>query len=231
MSDYVIPPPPPVVVPTADGRPFPVRRVYCVGRNYADHAVEMGHDPEREPPFFFQKNPDDLVTDGRFVYPRVSQDVHHEIELLVALGSGGRCLTPTEAEAAIWGYGVALDMTCRDIQAAAKAQGRPWIAAKAFPGSAPCGVITPAAAIGHPQRGAVVLRVNDVLRQQGDLSQQIWKVPEIIANLSARFHLAAGDIVLTGTPSGVGPVAPGDELEGFIEGVGTLAVRVTCEAD
>jgi len=224
---YTFPPPPTSALPTADGELFPVRRVYCVGRNYADHALEMGHDPDREPPFFFQKNPQDLVVDGLFPYPARSQDVHHELELFVFLQQGGRQIDEEEALGCVWGYSLGLDMTCRDIQAEAKAKGRPWIDAKAFPRSAPVGMLQSASAIGHPTSGALELRVNGELRQRGDLNQQIWTVPEIIANLSQRFELAAGDVVMTGTPSGVGPVQRGDRIDGLIEGVGELVVTVT----
>lgn len=206
---------------------FPVRRIYCVGRNYADHAREMGHDPDREPPFFFQKNPDNLRTDGTFPYPPLSADVHFEIELVVALGSGGRDLTPAAAEAAIWGYAIGLDMTRRDRQAEAKKAGRPWEVAKAFEASAPCSPILPAADLAAPPRtGAITLRQNGDLRQQGDLADLIWTVPETIANLSTLFELRAGDLIFTGTPAGVGPVARGDRLVGAIEGIGRLEVTV-----
>lgn len=227
MSQHtVIQLPPRPAIPVADGGAFPVRRVYCVGRNYAEHAVEMGHDPDREPPFFFQKNPEDLRSDGVFPYPAHSNDVHHEIELMVALQSGGRNIEPERALSHVWGYGLALDMTCRDIQAEAKRQGRPWIGAKAFYGSAPCSSLSPAKDIGHPETGRIELRVNGVSRQVGDLAQQIWKVPEVISTLSRQFEVEAGDVVLTGTPSGVGPVRIGDRLDAEIEGVGALTVHV-----
>lgn len=229
MSESVIALPPRVMLPVTTGGGFPVRRVYCVGRNYADHAVEMGHDPDREPPFFFQKNPENLRTDGVFPYPRGSRDVQHEIELLVALGAGGRDIAEARALGCVWGYGVALDMTARDLQAAAKAKGRPWIDAKAFDGSAPCSPVTPAAQCGDPARGAVALDVNGEPRQRGDLDQQIWKLPAIIVALSARFTLAPGDIILTGTPAGVGRVAVGDRLDGRVAGMGSLSVTVTAD--
>jgi len=228
-DQYVIPPPPVAAIPTAEGGAFPVRRVYCVGRNYAEHAVEMGHDPNREPPFFFQKNPQDLVSDGSFPYPQGSNDVQHELELMVALKSGGRWITAEAAEAHIWGYGVALDMTCRDLQSIAKERGRPWISAKAFYRSAPCGVLSPVAMTGHPRNGAMELRVSGKVRQKGDLAQQIWTVPEIIERLSTEFELAAGDVILTGTPAGVGPLQVGDSLDGSIAGVGQVSVEVVGE--
>ena len=205
---------------------FPVRRVYCIGRNYAAHAREMGHDPDRDPPFFFQKNPDNLDCSGTFPYPAQSSDVHHEIELLVALGSGGRDIPVKTALDHVWGYGVALDMTRRDLQGAAKELGRPWEIGKAFEHSAPAGPLRPVAQTGHPDRGAITLSVNGTVRQSGDLAQMIWSVPEMIAHLSRYFELAGGDVILTGTPAGVGPVSRGDRLDGAIEGVGSLSVRV-----
>ncbi|MAU97865.1 MAG: 5-carboxymethyl-2-hydroxymuconate isomerase [Fulvimarina sp.] len=205
---------------------FPVRRVYCVGRNYAEHAVEMGHDPDKEPPFFFQKNPDNLVLGAEFPYPSATKDVHHEIELVVALSRGGTDIPVDAGLDHVFGYAVGLDMTRRDLQAGAKKLGRPWEIAKAFEKSAPITEIVPATAIGHPASGAITLSVNGELRQAGDLSQMIWKTAEIIAHLSGLFELAPGDLIMTGTPAGVGPVARGDRLEGSVEGVGRLAVAV-----
>ena len=205
---------------------FPIHRIYCVGRNYAAHAVEMGHDPDQEPPFFFQKNPDNLVLDGRFPYPPASSDVHHELELVVALAEGGRDIAVEDALARVYGYAVGIDMTRRDLQGAAKQAGRPWEVGKAFEHSAPCTALVPAAEIGHPDRGRVQLQVNGQLRQDGDLSQLIWKVPEVIAHLSRLFTLAPGDLIFTGTPAGVGAVVRGDHLQGQIEGVGEIEVRV-----
>ncbi|EAR52754.1 fumarylacetoacetate hydrolase family protein [Oceanicola granulosus HTCC2516] len=224
--DTVIPPPPLHTIPTIDGGAFPVRRVYCIGRNYAAHAREMGHDPDREPPFFFQKNPDNLDPSGTFPYPPLSSDVHHEVELLVALATGGSNIAAADALDHVWGYAVALDMTRRDLQGEAKARGRPWEIGKAFERSAPVGPLHSAATVGHPARGAITLAVSDTPRQQGDLAQMIWSVPEIIADLSAHYALAPGDVILTGTPAGVGPVAQGDRLEASIAGLGTLSVRV-----
>jgi fumarylpyruvate hydrolase len=221
--------PAPVPALPVDGRAefFPVHRIYCVGRNYADHAVEMGHDPSREAPFFFQKNPDTLVLPGGdFPYPPATKDVHHEIELVVALQSGGRDIPATQALDHVFGYAVGLDMTRRDLQAEAKKAGRPWEVGKAFEHAAPCSAIVPAAEIGHPQAGAVWLKVNGTLKQQGDLAQLIWKVPEMISYLSGLFTLQAGDLIYSGTPAGVGPVARGDELLGGIDGVGTLSIHV-----
>ncbi|MGO4707309.1 fumarylacetoacetate hydrolase family protein [Microvirga sp. 2MCAF38] len=205
---------------------FPVRRVYCVGRNYADHAIEMGHDPNREPPFFFQKNPDALITTGEFPYPVKSNDVHHEIELIVALGKGGSNISPDRALDHVYGYAVGLDMTRRDLQAEAKKMGRPWEIAKSFEDSAPTSVLVPASEIGHPSKGAIWLDVNGTRRQTGDLAQMIWNVPDTIAYLSEFFTLAPGDVIMTGTPAGVGAVERGDEISGGVEGVGTIEVRV-----
>ena len=206
---------------------FPVHRIYCVGRNYAAHAVEMGHDPDREPPFFFQKNPDNLVPGGgAFPYPPASTDVHHELELVVALGRGGSDIPVASALEHVYGYAVGLDMTRRDLQGEMKKMGRPWEIGKAFEHSAPCSELVPAAEIGHPEHGALWLKVNGELRQQGDLDQLIWKVPEMIACLSALFTLAPGDLIFSGTPSGVGAVRRGDRLHGHIDGVGDLEVTV-----
>lgn len=225
---YVFPPAGPTALPVVGNEAlFPVHRVYCVGRNYADHAREMGHDPDREPPFFFQKNPDNLRTDGRFPYPPLSQDVQFEIELAVCLGRGGDGIAASDALAAVFGYAVALDMTRRDLQAEAKKLGRPWDTAKAFEGSAPCSPVRPASAIGHPSAGAIWLDQNGVRRQSGDLSEMIWSIPEQIAHLSRLFTLQAGDVILTGTPAGVGRVARGDLLHGGVDHVGELRVTVT----
>jgi fumarylpyruvate hydrolase len=206
---------------------FPVRRIYCVGRNYAAHAIEMGGDPDREAPFFFQKNPSNLVIDGGdFPYPDKSNDVHHEIEMVIALRSGGRDFAAGEALDCIFGYAVGLDMTRRDLQNDCKKAGRPWEIAKAFEHSAPCSALKPAAEIGHPTRGAIWLKVNGALRQQGDLNQLIWKTPEIVSYLSGLFELAPGDLIFTGTPAGVGPVRRGDVLVGGIDAVGEFVARV-----
>ena len=224
---YVVPPPAVVALPVrgSDDR-FPVRRIYCVGRNYAAHAVEMGHDPDREPPFFFQKNPDNIVLDGRFPYPSRSSDVHHEIELVVALKEGGADISTGDALSHVYGYAVGIDMTRRDLQGEAKQAGRPWEVGKAFEQSALCGDLVPAAAIGHPERGAIWLDVNGKRRQEGDLDQLIWKVPEVIAELSKLFVLAPGDLIMTGTPAGVAAVVRGDVMHGGVEGVGEITFKV-----
>ncbi len=206
---------------------FPVRRVYCVGRNYAAHTIEMGGDPDREAPFFFQKNPDDLLCGGAdFPYPDKSNDVHHEIEMIVALHKGGKDIPVEYALDYVWGYGIALDMTRRDLQGQCKKAGRPWEIGKAFDYSAPASELVPASEINHPADGAIWLKVNGKIRQQGDLNQMIWKVQEIISYLSGLFTLAPGDLILSGTPSGVGPIVRGDKMEGHIDGVGNLHCRV-----
>ncbi|MEQ9334349.1 fumarylacetoacetate hydrolase family protein [Thalassobaculum sp.] len=205
---------------------FPVHRIYCVGRNYAAHAIEMGHDPNKEPPFFFQKNPDNLLVGKDFPYPSKSSDVHHEIEMVVALKSGGTDIPVEKALDCVYGYAVGLDMTRRDLQGQAKDLGRPWEVGKAFEHSAPCTALVPASEIGHPSEGAVWLKINGETRQSGDLNQLIWKVPEMIAFLSELFELKAGDLIMSGTPSGVGPVKRGDKLHGHVAGVGDLQLAV-----
>jgi fumarylpyruvate hydrolase len=224
---YAVQPPPITALPVArTDESFPVCRVYCVGRNYAEHAVEMGHDPNREPPFFFAKPANSVVPNGGILpFPSVTEDLHHEIELVVALGEGGAGLTASAALSHVFGYAVGLDMTRRDLQAEAKKAGRPWDMAKGFDQSAPMSAICPVSTIGHPKQGSIWLRVNDKLRQQGDLSQQIWKVPETIAFLSTLVELRPGDLIMTGTPKGVGPVRRGDRLVGHIDGVGDLEVE------
>jgi len=210
---------------------FPVHRVYCVGRNYAEHAREMGHDPDREPPFFFQKSPDNLFAAGLpegadFPYPPLSEDVHYEVELVAALGHGGSDVAADKALDLVWGYGVGLDMTRRDLQGQAKKMGRPWDVGKAFEQSAPIGPIHPANAVGHPTDNRIWLDVNGERRQDGTLDQMIWSLPEIIQHLSALFELRPGDLIFTGTPAGVGAVRPGDIMEGGIDGVGGIRVVV-----
>ena len=226
-SSYVIEPAPRPALPVmGSDQLFPIRRVYCVGRNYAEHALEMGGDPKREPPFFFQKNPDAFSTAGDFPYPPRTSDVHHEIELVAALAKGGANIPVEGALQCVWGYAVALDMTRRDLQAEAKKLGRPWEVGKAFELAAPSSRLAPAAKIGHPTKGAIWLDVNGQRRQAGDVSQMIWKIPEIISQLSALFTLGPGDLIMTGTPAGVGAVKKGDLLRGGVEGVGELEVRV-----
>lgn len=227
MTDFVIPVPPTVAIPVAGGGAFPVRRVYCIGRNYAAHAVEMGHDPDREPPFFFQKNPDDLNTTGEFPYPPRSNDVHHEAEVAVFLKSGGTDIALKDALDHVYGYALSLDMTRRDLQGVAKKMGRPWEIGKAFAASAPVGPIHTVEEVGHLSEGKLVLKVNGEVKQEGDLNQMIWKVPEMISYLSEYYTLAPGDVILSGTPAGVGPVSKGDEMTISVEGLGEMTVKVT----
>ena len=223
---FVIPCPPQACIPVAgsDGL-FPVRRIWCVGRNYADHAREMGHDPDREPPFFFQK-PADAVVAGRtmIAYPPMTKDLHHEIELVVAIGKGGAAIAVERALEHVYGYAVGLDMTRRDLQSEAKKLQRPWEMGKSFDESCPVSAIVPAARIGHPHKGAIWVKVNGEVKQKGDLNQQIWRVEETIAFLSNYGTLEAGDIIMNGTPAGVGPCKAGDRLEGHIDGVGDLVI-------
>ena len=221
---YVITPPAQAVVPIRGGGSFPVRRIYCVGRNYAEHAREMGHDPDRELPFFFTKPADALVTGGADMpYPSMCRDLHHEMELVVALGSGGADIGEADAMAHVWGYAAGLDMTRRDLQAEAKKAGRPWDMAKGFDHSAPIGEMTPAAGV---RPGHIELRVNGELRQSSDVSKLIWSIPETIAYLSKLVRLEAGDLIFTGTPEGVAAVQRGDVLEGMVEGVGAVRTRI-----
>lgn len=225
-SYVVTPPPVPSIAVRDSSARFPVHRIYCVGRNYAAHAREMGHD-DREPPFFFQKNPDDIVEAGTAVpYPPETADLHHEVELVVALASGGSDIAAKDALSHVYGYAIGLDLTRRDVQAAAKKAARPWTTAKAFAASAPISDIVPASAIGHPASGPLTATVNGAPRQDGDLADMIWSVPEIIAHLSRWFVLAPGDLIFTGTPAGVGELQRGDVVIGAIEGLGALEVRI-----
>jgi len=227
MPTYAIETPSTVSLPvTGSDSVFPVRRVYCIGRNYAAHAVEMGHDPDREPPFFFQKNPDNLDTSGEFPYPSKSSDVHHEVEMAVMLKSGGENISIEDALSHVFGYALSLDMTRRDLQGEQKKMGRPWEIGKSFERSAPVGAIHTVDDVGHLDRGRVELKVNGEIKQKGDLNQMIWKVPEMIAYLSEYFSLAAGDVILSGTPAGVGPVVKGDLMDISIEGLGSLSIPV-----
>lgn len=228
MPEFAIETPPVVALPIARSDTlFPVRRVYCIGRNYAAHAIEMGHDPDREPPFFFQKNPNNLDPSGEFPYPPNSSDVHHEAEVAVMLKSGGTNIAVADAETHIFGYALSLDMTRRDLQGAQKKMGRPWEIGKAFERSAPIGPIHPVDATGLLNEGAITLKVNGEVRQEGNLNQMIWKVPEMISYLSDYFELAAGDVILSGTPAGVGPVERGDKMEMCVDGLGVLEVSVS----
>ncbi len=225
-APYVIDigPRPSLPVEGSDAR-FPVGRIYCVGRNYADHAREMGHDPDREPPFFFMKAANSIVQSGSSIdYPVGTKDVHHEIEMVVAIARGGKDIPVEKALEHVWGYGVGLDMTRRDIQGEAKKMGRPWEMGKSFDHSAPVSALRPASTIGHPSKGAIWLKVNGEVRQKGDLAMQIWSVPEQINYLSGLITLQPGDLIFSGTPAGVGPIKRGDRLEGHVDGVGDLLV-------
>jgi fumarylpyruvate hydrolase len=222
----IVPPPQPALAVAGTDKLFPVRRVWCVGRNYAEHIKEMGHDV-RDPPFFFAKPADAIVPDGGTVpYPSLTKDMHHEVELVVALQSGGRNIPTDKALGCIYGYGVGIDLTRRDLQIASRDVKRPWEIGKAFDHSAPCGALGPAAAIGHPSQGRIVLTVNGKVRQDGDLNQMIWNVPEVITKLSEMVALEAGDIIMTGTPSGVAATVAGDKIECEIAGVGKLAITI-----
>ncbi len=227
MSAFVIPAPAIAAVPVAGGGSFPVRRIFCVGRNYAAHAREMGHDPDREAPFFFCKPSDSILTGGRDMpYPTMCNDLHHEMELVVALGSGGCDIAEADALAKVWGYAAGLDMTRRDLQNEAKKAGRPWDMAKGFDCSAPIGELVPAAALADPTKGKIELKVNGVVRQTSDLSTLIWSIAETISYLSRLVRLEAGDLIFSGTPEGVAAVKRGDLMEGFVEHVGTVTARV-----
>ncbi len=216
---------PTVEIAGSDDR-FPVRRIFCVGRNYAEHAREMGGAPDREPPFFFAKPADAVVgAAAEIAMPPRTANLHHEIEFVVALGSGGRDIAQDAAIEAVFGYAVGNDLTRRDLQAEAKAAGRPWDMAKGFDHSAVISPIRPAAEIGHPANARIWLSVNGALRQEGDIADMIWPVADIVAELSTYVELKAGDLIYTGTPAGVGPIAQGDLVEGGVEGVGTIANR------
>jgi fumarylpyruvate hydrolase len=225
---FVIPPsvPPTVEVMGTEAR-FPVHRIYCVGRNYAAHAREMGMDPDREPPFFFAKPADAVVANGTPIpYPPRTANLHHEIELVVAIGTGGSNIPFDRALGHVFGYAVGNDLTRRDLQFAAREQGRPWDVSKGFDSSAALSAIRPAAEMGHPASGAIWLEVNGATRQRANLSEMIWSVPEIVTELSTYFELRPGDLIFTGTPEGVGPVQRGDRLVGGIDGLETLRTTI-----
>lgn len=227
MTLEFAPPLAPTVEVAGSTARFPVHRIYCVGRNYAAHAREMGMDPEREPPFFFTKPADAVVPNGAPVpYPPRTANLHHEIELVVAIGEGGKDIPVANALAHVFGYAVGNDLTRRDLQAAARNDGRPWDVAKGFDHSAPLTSIRRVADVGHPESGAIWLEVNGETRQRADLAEMIWDVPEIIAELSTYFELRPGDLVFTGTPAGVGPVQRGDSLVGGIDGLDTLRTTI-----
>jgi fumarylpyruvate hydrolase len=226
MTDFAIPAPPPPTTPVEGGQVFPVRRVLCVGRNYEAHAREMGADT-RDPPFFFSKPADGLVPPGRDVpYPSQTSDLHHEMELVIALKSGGRDIAVADALNHVFGYAAGVDLTRRDLQNAAKKAGRPWEASKTFDDSAPISAIRPWPRGAEPPQGRITLSVNGQVRQDAHVSDMIWNVAEIIAEASKLWTLAAGDLIYTGTPEGVGAIARGERVEGSIEGVGEIAFRV-----
>ncbi len=228
MTDYVFPPSPvPSLAVAGSGARFPIRRVFCVGRNYAAHAREMGNDPTREPPFFFMKPADAVVpAEGVVPYPTLTSNLHHEVELVVALSQGGSRIAPEQALALVWGYGVGVDLTRRDLQDTAKQMSRPWDWSKGFDASAPCGALQPVSAVGHPEAGRIWLQVNGELRQQGDLTELIWPVPDIISHISQAVALQPGDLIFTGTPAGVGALQPGDRVRGGVAGVAGFEFEV-----
>ena len=227
MFDYVIPTPirPSLPVRGTSER-FPVRRIYCIGRNYADHAIEMGHDPEKEPPFFFQKNAENIDSSGEFPYPPETNDVHFEVEMIVALKSGGANIEIADAMQLVFGYGVGLDMTRRDLQGEMKKLGRPWEIGKAFERSAPMGPLVSIDETGQLDSGVISLSVDGTVRQNGDLNQMIWKVPEQIAYLSRFYDIAAGDLIMSGTPAGVGSIHKGEIMECRVDGLDPFVVKV-----
>jgi len=228
MTDFAFSPPPQASLAIADSaKRFPIRRVFCVGRNYAAHAREMGND-ERDPPFFFMK-PADAVFDAAndIPYPALTRNLHHEVELVVAIGKAGIDIDPKDALAHVWGYGVGIDLTRRDLQDEAKKAARPWDWAKGFDFSAPVSPLVPFERSGHPATGRIWLSVDGKTRQDGDLAEQIWNVPEIIAAASRSVALAPGDLIMTGTPAGVGELRPGDHVEAGIDGIGTIAFSIS----
>ena len=222
----IAPPPQPALAVAGSADRFPVRRIWCVGRNYLEHVREMGND-ERQPPFFFAKHADMVAPDGATIaYPPLTKDLHHEVELVVALKSGGLNIPVEKALDHVWGYAVGIDLTRRDLQIASRKKEQPCEIGKSFDASAPCGALRPASEIGHPATGKIWLSVNGTERQTGDLSEMIWNVPEIIAKLSAQVELAAGDIIMTGTPAGVAALSPGDSIACGVDGIGTLNVTI-----
>ena len=228
MPGFVFAPPQvPSVAIAGEAERFPVRRIFCVGRNYAAHAREMGRDPDREPPFFFTKPADAVVDSGALIpYPPQTNNLHYEIELVVAIGPGGADIPREKALDCVWGYGVGIDLTRRDLQFAARDMGRPWDWGKAFDLSAPCAPLQRASSVGHLIRGRIWLGVNGVVKQDADLSDMIWPVSDVIALLSQSMTLKAGDLILTGTPAGVGAIIPGDAVTGGIDQLGEIAITI-----
>jgi len=228
MTEFVITAPETASVAVAGSSArFPVRRVFCVGRNYAAHAREMGSDPNREPPFFFTKPADAVIpASGAVPYPPSTNDLHHEIELVVALKAGGKDIDAAQALDLVWGYGVGLDLTRRDLQAVAKDAGRPWDMAKGFDASAPCSALHPVSDVGHLAQARIWLEVNGALRQEGNLDEMIWPIADVIASLSRLVTLAPGDLIYSGTPSGVGALQPGDRVRGGVDGVDTFELTI-----
>jgi fumarylpyruvate hydrolase len=228
MTDYVLPPPPvPSVAVSGTAARFPVRRIICVGRNYAAHAREMGRDPDREPPFFFLKPADTVVDDGATVpYPPETENFHYEIELIVAIGTAGTNIPAERALDHVFGYGVGIDLTRRDLQLAARAQGRPWDWGKGFDLSAPVAPLHPVSEVGHPSAGRIWLAVNGQVKQDSDIAKLIWPVPDIISIASRSMELKAGDLIMTGTPEGVGPVQRGEVMTGGIDRLGEIKIAV-----
>jgi fumarylpyruvate hydrolase len=226
--NYVIDPPAVTTLSViGENSRFPVRRIYCVGRNYAEHAREMGHDPDREPPFFFCKPADAIVPDGsEIAYPLATQNLHFEIELVVAIGTGGTHIKAADALGHVYGYAVGIDLTRRDLQGEAKKMGRPWDSGKGFDNAAPCNAIRPVADIGHPSSGRIWLAVDGDIRQDSDIDKLIWSIPETIEHLSGLWELQPGDLIYSGTPEGVGPVKTGETMTGGVDGVGEIEIRI-----
>ncbi len=228
MTSYIFEPAPlPSVAVRGRSERYAVSRIFCVGRNYAAHAREMGFDPDREPPFYFNKTPCDLVASGATIpYPLGTQNFHYEMELVIALGKPAFRVSPQDAQDAVWGYACGLDMTRRDLQIKSREMGRPWDFGKDFENSAVIGELVPASETGPLQAGRIHLAVNGQVRQDADLADLIWSVPEVIANLSQYYHLQPGDLIYTGTPEGVGPVQPGDRITGGIDGLGVIELTI-----
>ena len=226
--NFVVPAAPQTTLEVAgtDDR-YPVRRVYCVGRNYAEHAREMGHDPDREPPFFFCKPADAIVPSGaKIAYPLATQNLHFEIELVVALGKGGTHIKAADALDHVYGYAVGIDLTRRDLQGEAKKMGRPWDSGKGFDAAAPCTAIRPASEIGHPSDARIWLAVDGQIRQDSNINKLIWSIPETIEHLSGLWTLQPGDLIYSGTPEGVGPVEKGETMTGGVDGVGEIEIKI-----